>query len=40
VVLRQRQVDTGRPLTCAATRPGRMRVFDLVEVVLPAPVAP
>lgn len=37
VVLRQRQVDTGRPLTCAATRPGWMRVFDLVDVALPAP---
>lgn len=36
VVLRQREVDTGRPLTCAATRPGWMRVFDLVETVVPA----
>lgn len=37
VVLRQRQVDAGRPLTCAATKPGWMRVFDLVEIALPAP---
>lgn len=32
VVLRERRVDTGRPLTCAATSPGWMRVFDLVEL--------
>lgn len=32
VLLRERWVDTGRPLTCAATSPGRMRVFDLVEL--------
>jgi hypothetical protein len=25
-------VETGRPLTCAATVPGWMRVFELVEV--------
>ena len=37
VVLRQRQVATGRPLTCAATRPGTMRVFDLVDVALGTP---
>lgn len=29
VALRERRVDTGRPLTCAATSPGWMRVFDL-----------
>lgn len=28
VVLRERRVDTGRPLTCAATAPGWMRVFE------------
>jgi hypothetical protein len=38
VVLRERRVDTDRPLTCAATRPGWLRVFDLVEVALGAPV--
>lgn len=32
VLLRQRWVDTGRPLTCAATSPGHMRIFDLVEL--------
>lgn len=32
VVLRERRVDTGRPLTCAATAPGWMRVFDVVTV--------
>lgn len=32
VLLRERWIDTGRPLTCAATSPGRMRVFDLVEL--------
>lgn len=30
VVLRERRVATGRPLTCAATAPGWMRVFDQV----------
>jgi hypothetical protein len=39
VVLRERRVDTGRPLTCAATSPGWMRVFDLVDVVVGAPAA-
>jgi len=29
VLLRERYVAAGRPLTCAATTPGRMRVFDL-----------
>jgi hypothetical protein len=29
VLLRERYVAAGRPLTCAATAPGRMRVFDL-----------
>jgi hypothetical protein len=38
VVLRERRVDTGRPLTCAATAPGWMRVFDLVDVELGAEV--
>ncbi len=32
VRLRERRVETGRPLTCAATVPGWMRVFELVEV--------
>jgi Sucrase/ferredoxin-like len=32
VVLRERTVAANRPLTCAATRPGRMRVFDLVKI--------
>lgn len=31
VLLDERWVEPGRPLTCAATSPGRMRVFDLVE---------
>jgi Sucrase/ferredoxin-like len=34
VVLRERRVATGRPLTCAATVPGWIRVFDLIEVTL------
>jgi hypothetical protein len=38
VVLQERRVDTGRPLTCAATAPGWMRVFDLVDVELGAEV--
>jgi Sucrase/ferredoxin-like len=38
VVLRERRVDTDRPLTCAATRPGWLRVFDLIEVALGTPV--
>ena len=32
VVLTEQRVDTGRALTCAATTPGWMRVFDLVDV--------
>lgn len=32
VLLRERAVDPGRPLTCAATAPGRIRVFDLIDV--------
>jgi hypothetical protein len=32
VELVERRVDAGRPLTCAATAPGWMRVFDLVGV--------
>jgi hypothetical protein len=39
VVLTQRRVDTGRPLTCAAAAPGWMRVFDLVDVVVGARAA-
>ncbi len=40
VLLRERLVETGRPLTCAAAAPGRMRVFDLVELeVATEPVA-
>jgi hypothetical protein len=37
VVLRERRVDTDRALTCAATSPGWMRVFDLLDVTLAAP---
>ncbi|MBK0869291.1 MAG: hypothetical protein IJH84_26005 [Saccharopolyspora sp.] len=33
VLLHERWLDTGRPLTCAATAPGRMRVFDLVRLL-------
>jgi hypothetical protein len=29
VLLRERYVPAGRPLTCAATTPGRMRIFEL-----------
>ena len=32
VLLRQRHVAVDRPLTCAAKRPGRMRVFDLLDL--------
>ncbi len=32
VLLAERRVETGRPLTCAARAPGWMRVFDLVAV--------
>ena len=39
VVLRERLVAVDRPLTCAATRPGRLRLFDLVDVTLGVPVA-
>lgn len=38
VVLEERRVDAGRPLTCAATAPGWMRLFDLVTVTLGASV--
>ena len=38
VVLVERRVETGRALTCAATAPGWMRVFELVDVVRDAPV--
>jgi hypothetical protein len=31
VELAEHHVETGRPLTCAATLPGRMRVFDLLS---------
>jgi hypothetical protein len=34
VWLRERRVETGRPLTCAATLPGWMRVFDLVDLTV------
>jgi hypothetical protein len=34
VVVRERRVETGRPLTCAARAPGWMRVFDLVDVAV------
>ena len=40
VVVRERRVETGRPLTCAATAPGWMRVFDLVDVAVGEPVSP
>lgn len=33
VELTERRVDPGRPLTCAATAPGWMRVFDLMSFV-------
>jgi hypothetical protein len=32
VLLRERREETGRPLTCAASAPGWMRVFDLLEL--------
>jgi len=37
VVLRERVVDTGRPLTCAATAPGHMRTFDLLDITTATP---
>jgi hypothetical protein len=37
VRLRERRVETGRPLTCAATVTGWMRVFDLVELEVATP---
>ena len=37
VVLRERRVAADRPLTCAATAPGWMRVFDLLDVALATP---
>jgi hypothetical protein len=43
VVLRERRVDVDRHLTCAATAPGWLRVFDLVELtigVLPRATVP
>jgi hypothetical protein len=40
VVLRERLVETGRPLTCAANAPGRMRVFDLVDLSVAAEAVP
>jgi hypothetical protein len=36
VVLQERREDAGRPLTCAATVPGWLRVFDLVGVSVAA----
>ncbi|HET6259842.1 MAG TPA: sucrase ferredoxin [Pseudonocardia sp.] len=38
VRLRERRVETGRPLTCAATAPGWMRLFDLIELTAPGAV--
>jgi hypothetical protein len=35
VLLRERHVDTGRPLTCAAAHSGRMRVFELRKLRVP-----
>ncbi|MHA6616811.1 sucrase ferredoxin [Pseudonocardia sp. DLS-67] len=35
VLLRERFVDTGRPLTCAAAHSGRMRVFELRKLGIP-----
>jgi hypothetical protein len=40
VVLRERVVELERPLTCAATAPGRMRVFDLVDLDVAAQAVP
>jgi hypothetical protein len=37
VLLRERRVAADRPLTCAATAPGWMRVFDLLDVALATP---
>jgi hypothetical protein len=37
VVLREQRVAAGRPLTCAATAPGWMRVFELLDIALPTP---
>ncbi len=37
VALRERRVAADRPLTCAATVPGWMRVFDLLDVALATP---
>ena len=37
VVLRERRVAADRPLTCAATGPGWMRFFDLLDVALATP---
>jgi hypothetical protein len=36
VLLRERTVSAGRPLTCAATTPGRIRLFDLLKITTPA----
>jgi hypothetical protein len=36
VLLHERTVPAGRPLTCAATAPGRLRVFDLVKITTTA----
>ena len=40
VVLRERRVDTDRGLTCAATAPGWMRIFDLIDVAAARPAPP
>lgn len=39
VVLHERRVDLGRPLTCRATTPGWMREFDLVRLEVAEPAA-
>ncbi len=39
VELRERRVTTDRPLTCTATAPGWMRVFDVVELAGPVVTA-
>ena len=37
VLLRERYVTVDRPLTCAATAPGRMRVFDVQKLRISRP---
>ncbi|HZG90439.1 MAG TPA: sucrase ferredoxin, partial [Pseudonocardia sp.] len=38
VLLHERRVVVDRPLTCASSAPARMRVFDLVDLQLAAPL--